>query len=66
MMHPACAEVGPGDSGFVLASPENEVRGKVVYDVEGQLIGSLEDLYVDPQERAVLHRPPWGLRPPTA
>ena len=38
MMHPARAEVGPvrlGDSGFVLASPENEVCGRGVYDGAG-------------------------------
>jgi len=42
-----------GDSEFVLADPENEARGQDVYDAAGQRIGGVEDLYIDPQERAV-------------
>lgn len=56
MMRPARAEIGLvrlGDSEFVLANPKDEVRGKVVYDAEGRRIGGVEDLYIDPQERAV-------------
>jgi sporulation protein YlmC with PRC-barrel domain len=54
MMHPSRAGIGLvrlGDSDFVPANPENEVRGKVVYDAEGQRIGTVEDLYIDPKER---------------
>jgi sporulation protein YlmC with PRC-barrel domain len=56
MVHPARAEIGLvrlGDSNFVLANPENDVRGKVVYDMERQRIGGVEDLYIDLQEREV-------------
>jgi sporulation protein YlmC with PRC-barrel domain len=56
MMRPPHVEIGLvrlSDSDFELASPENEVRGKVVYDAEGQRIGNVEDLYIDPRERAV-------------
>jgi sporulation protein YlmC with PRC-barrel domain len=40
-----------GDSDFVSATPEDDLRGKAVYDAEGQRIGSVGDLYIDPQER---------------
>ena len=56
MMHPAHVEIGLvrlGDSDFVPANPENDIRGKDVYDAEGQRIGSVEDLYIDRHERAV-------------
>jgi sporulation protein YlmC with PRC-barrel domain len=56
MMHPTRAGIGLvrlGDSDFLPANPENEVRGKVVYDAQGQRIGGVEDLYIDPQERRV-------------
>ncbi|CAA9452016.1 MAG: hypothetical protein AVDCRST_MAG58-2142 [uncultured Rubrobacteraceae bacterium] len=56
MMHSSRAGIGLvrlEDSDFVPANPENEVRGKVIYDAEGQRIGSVEDLYIDPQEREV-------------
>lgn len=42
-----------GESEFVPAKPENDVRGKDVYDPEGQRIGGVEDLYIDLQEREV-------------
>ena len=41
------------DSDFVLADPEQDVRGKDVYDVYGEQIGSVEDLYIGRQERQV-------------
>jgi sporulation protein YlmC with PRC-barrel domain len=56
MTHPSRARIGLvrlGDSDFVPANPENDVRGKDVYDPEGQRIGGVEDLYIDPQEREV-------------
>jgi sporulation protein YlmC with PRC-barrel domain len=42
-----------GDSDFVPANPEDELRGKAVYDAQGQPIGSVEDLYIDRKEREV-------------
>ena len=55
-MHPARAEVGLvrlGDSDFVPASPEVDLRGRAVCDAQGRRIGGVEDLYiVDRQERA--------------
>src|ERR671916_3209902 len=56
MMHPTRAGIGLvrlGDSDFVSANPEDDLRGKAVYDAEGQRIGGVEDLYIDPQEREV-------------
>ncbi len=56
MTHPTQARIGLvrlGDSDFVPANPENDVRGKDVYEPEGQLVGSVEDLYIDRQEREV-------------
>ncbi len=56
MMHPTRAGIGLlrlGDSDFVSANPEDDLRGKDVYDAEGQRIGGVEDLYIDPQEREV-------------
>jgi sporulation protein YlmC with PRC-barrel domain len=56
MRHPSRAGIGLvrlGDSDFVPANPEDDVRGKDVYDPEGQRIGGVEDLYIDPQEREV-------------
>jgi sporulation protein YlmC with PRC-barrel domain len=41
------------DSDFLLASPEQDIRGKDVYDVNGEQIGSVDDLYFDRQERKV-------------
>jgi sporulation protein YlmC with PRC-barrel domain len=54
MTHPTRAGIGLvrlGDSDFVPANPEDDVRGKDVYDAVGQRIGSVEDLYIEPQER---------------
>jgi sporulation protein YlmC with PRC-barrel domain len=54
MTHPTRAGIGLvrlGDSDFVPQNPEDDVRGKDVYDAVGQRIGSVEDLYIDPQER---------------
>ena len=42
-----------GDSDFVPANPEDDLRGKNVYDAEGQPIGSVEDLYIERKEREV-------------
>ncbi len=56
MMHPTRAGIGLirlGDSDFVPANPEDDLRGKDVYDAEGQRIGSVGDLYIDRQEREV-------------
>ncbi len=56
MMHPTQAGIGLvrlGDSEFVPANPEDDLRGKDVYDPHGQRMGSVEDLYVDRQEREV-------------
>jgi sporulation protein YlmC with PRC-barrel domain len=40
-------------SDFVLASPEQDTRGKDVYDADGEKVGSVDDLYIDGQERKV-------------
>jgi sporulation protein YlmC with PRC-barrel domain len=56
MMHPTRAGIGLvrlGDSDFVPANPEDDLRGKDAYDAEGQPIGSVEDLYIDRKEREV-------------
>jgi sporulation protein YlmC with PRC-barrel domain len=56
MRHPTRAGIGlvrPGDSDFVSANPEDDVRGKDVYDAQGQRIGSVEDLYIERKEREV-------------
>jgi sporulation protein YlmC with PRC-barrel domain len=56
MTHPTHAGIGLlrlGDSDFVPANPEDDLRGKAVYDAEGQRIGSTEDLYIDRKEREV-------------
>ena len=56
MTHPTRAGIGLvrlGDSDFVPANPKDDLRGKDVYDAQGQRIGSMEDLYIDPQERQV-------------
>jgi sporulation protein YlmC with PRC-barrel domain len=56
MMHPTSAGIGLvrlGDSDFVPANPEDDLRGKDVYDAEGQRIGSVGDLYIDRKEREV-------------
>jgi len=56
MMHPTRAGIGLirlGDSDFVLANPEDDLRSKDVYDAEGQRLGSVEDLYIDGHEREV-------------
>jgi sporulation protein YlmC with PRC-barrel domain len=56
MMHPTRAGIGLirlGDSDFVSQNPEDDLRGKDVYDAQGQCIGSVSDLYIDRQEREV-------------
>jgi uncharacterized protein YrrD len=56
MTHPTRAGIGLvrlGDSNFVPANPEDDLRGKEVYDAEGQRIGSVEDLYIERKEREV-------------
>jgi sporulation protein YlmC with PRC-barrel domain len=50
------AEIGfvkLSDSDFVFENPEQDIRGKDVYDVHGEQIGSVDDLYIDGQERKV-------------
>src|SRR5918997_6425998 len=54
MMHPTRAGIGLvklGDSDFVPANPDDDLRGKDVYDPEGQRIGAVKDLYIDHRER---------------
>ncbi len=41
------------DSDFRLEAPEQDVRGLDVYDRDGREIGSVEDLYVDTEERKI-------------
>jgi sporulation protein YlmC with PRC-barrel domain len=56
MMHPTRAGMGLirlGESGFVPQNLEDDLRGKDVYDAGGQRVGSVEDLYIDRQEREV-------------
>ncbi len=56
MTHPTRAGIGLvrlGDSDFVPANPEHDLRGKDVYDAQGQPIGSVEDLYIERKEREV-------------
>ncbi len=56
MMHPTSAGIGLirlGDSDFVPANLEDDLCGKGVLDAEGQRIGTVEDLYIDRQEREV-------------
>jgi sporulation protein YlmC with PRC-barrel domain len=56
MRHPTQAGIGlvrMGESGFVPQNLEDDVRGKDVYDAEGQRLGSVEDLYIDRREREV-------------
>ena len=56
MIHPTRAGIGLirlGDSDFVPANPEQDIRGKGVLDAEGQRMGRVEDLYIDRQEREV-------------
>ena len=56
MTHPTQAEIGLvrlGDSDFVPANPEDDLRGKYVYTIDGKVIGSVEDLYIDRKEREV-------------
>ena len=56
MMHPTQAGIGLirlGDSDFVPANPEDDLRAKDVYDAEGKRIGRVEDLYIERKEREV-------------
>ena len=56
MMHPTQAGIGLirlGESSFMPANLEDDVRGKDVHDPEGQSIGRVEDLYIDRKEREV-------------
>jgi sporulation protein YlmC with PRC-barrel domain len=56
MTHPTHAGIGLirlGDSDFVPANPEDDLRGKGVRDAEGQRLGRVEDLYIDRREREV-------------
>jgi sporulation protein YlmC with PRC-barrel domain len=54
MTHPASTRVGLvrlSDSDFVPQNPEYDLRGKDIYDPEGQRIGGVKDLYIDYRER---------------
>ena len=54
MTHPTSAGMGLvrlSDSDFVPQNPEDDLRGKDVYDPEGQRIGGVKDLYIDHPER---------------
>ena len=42
-----------GESSFVPANLEDDLRGKDVYDAEGKRVGGIEDLYIDRNEREV-------------
>lgn len=42
-----------GDSEYRLEAPEQDIRGLDVYDRDRREIGSIEDLYVDTEERKV-------------
>jgi sporulation protein YlmC with PRC-barrel domain len=56
MKHPTQVGIGLvrlGESSFVPQNLEDDVRGKDVYDPEGQRLGSIEDLYIDRREREV-------------
>ncbi len=56
MVHPAHAKLGLvrlGDSDFVPANPQDDLRGKGILDTEGQRMGRVEDLYIDRREREV-------------
>ncbi len=56
MTHPTQAGIGlvrMGDSDFVPANPEDDLCGKDVYTIDGKVIGSVEDLYIDRHEREV-------------
>ena len=56
MMHPTRVGIGLirlGDSDFVPANFEDDLRGKDVYDAEGQRIGRVRDLYINRKEREV-------------
>jgi sporulation protein YlmC with PRC-barrel domain len=56
MMHSTRAGIGLvrlGDSDFLCANPEDDVRGKADYDAQGQRVGGVEDLYIDRKEREV-------------
>jgi sporulation protein YlmC with PRC-barrel domain len=41
------------DSDFVLRDPEQDIRGKQVYALDGDRIGVVDDLYIDREERKV-------------
>ncbi len=53
MTQPSRAEIGLvklGDSDCVPQNPEDDLRGKDVYDPEGQRIGGVNYLYIDHRE----------------
>jgi sporulation protein YlmC with PRC-barrel domain len=54
VIHPTHAGIGLvrlSDSDFVPQNPQDDLRGKDVYDPEGQRIGEVKDLYIDHRER---------------
>jgi sporulation protein YlmC with PRC-barrel domain len=56
MTHPTREGIGlvrMGESDFVPANPEDDLRGKDVYTIDAKVIGSVEDLYIDRKEREV-------------
>jgi sporulation protein YlmC with PRC-barrel domain len=42
-----------GDSGRLLADPDQDIRGHTVLDQDGHEIGKIGDLLVDPEQRRV-------------
>lgn len=37
----------------VLRTPSEDLRGRIVVDINGEQMGRVEDLYVDPEDREV-------------
>jgi sporulation protein YlmC with PRC-barrel domain len=42
-----------GDSGRLLADPDQDIRGRAVLDRDGHEIGQVGDLLIDPERRTV-------------
>lgn len=41
------------DSGLAMADPKHDIRGRTVSDREGNEIGEVDDLLIDPEEKQV-------------
>jgi sporulation protein YlmC with PRC-barrel domain len=54
-VHPATQPklIKLGDSGFRLVDRASDVRGLGVFNQNGEQMGKVEDLYIDPEERKV-------------